>query len=400
MKTKLMATGIFFITIIAVMASASQKINQPEANGRTTPVASVKISQKPKIELVFALDTTSSMSGMINAAKEKIWSIASTMASAKPSPEISIGIVAYRDRGDAYITKKIKLSEDLDSVYAQLLNLNAAGGGDSPESVNAALYTAVHSMNWSQNPASYKVIFLVGDAPGHNDYQDDVPFTTTLIDAKQKGIVVNTIQAGQNPATAKAWQRIAFLGTGDTFSVKQQGSAIAISTPFDKAISDASQAYDDSRVYFGNSKAKKNQKKKLEATRKLYTHSTKESLARRAKFNISSSGAKNYEGNGELITAINEKKITLDAIKTEDLPEKMQTMNKLEKNRYLEEQKEIRKQAKKEIASLSKKRDAFIKKKLSDKSKLKDSLDVKLYGTLKSQAEKKGINLKDAGISY
>ncbi len=65
---------------------------------------SSKEIDKPKIELVFALDTTGSMSGLINAAKDKIWSIANTMATADPAPEIKIGIVGYRDRGDSYVT--------------------------------------------------------------------------------------------------------------------------------------------------------------------------------------------------------------------------------------------------------------------------------------------------------
>jgi len=45
------------------------------------PAAPININQK-KIEVVFVLDTTGSMSGLIQAAKDNIWSIASSMASA------------------------------------------------------------------------------------------------------------------------------------------------------------------------------------------------------------------------------------------------------------------------------------------------------------------------------
>src|SRR5690606_15537948 len=101
------------------------------------------------IDVVFVLDTTGSMGGMIEAAKEKIWSIASTMASAQPAPVIRMGIIGYRDRGDDYVTKIIPLTADLDSAYASLMDFNAAGGGDGPESVNKALFDAIHAMNWS-----------------------------------------------------------------------------------------------------------------------------------------------------------------------------------------------------------------------------------------------------------
>ena len=76
-------------------------------------------------------------------AEEKIWSIATTMASAQQTPEIRIGLVAYRDRGDAYVTRVTDLSTDLDSMYAELMRLTAQGGGDGPESVNRALADAV-----------------------------------------------------------------------------------------------------------------------------------------------------------------------------------------------------------------------------------------------------------------
>jgi hypothetical protein len=48
---------------------------------------------KPKIEVCFVLDTTGSMSGLIEGAKQKIWSIANEIISAKPTPAIRIGLV-------------------------------------------------------------------------------------------------------------------------------------------------------------------------------------------------------------------------------------------------------------------------------------------------------------------
>ena len=97
-----------------------------------------------RVEVVFVLDTTGSMGGLIAAAKEKIWSIASTLAQAKQAPEISMGLVAYRDRGDAYVTQVVDLIKDLDSMYAKLMQFRADGGGDSPESVNQALDDAIN----------------------------------------------------------------------------------------------------------------------------------------------------------------------------------------------------------------------------------------------------------------
>ena len=75
-----------------------------------------KPAKKPQVEVVFCLDTTGSMGGLIEAAKQKIWSISNQIASGKPTPELKVGLVAYRDKGDAYITKVHDLSDDLDAV--------------------------------------------------------------------------------------------------------------------------------------------------------------------------------------------------------------------------------------------------------------------------------------------
>jgi len=180
MKTKLTALTLFVATACGVAFFPAQGTlltgHQPPIHIVKPPVAPPLVNERPKIEAVFVLDTTGSMSGLIQAAKEKIWSIASTMAAADPAPEIRIGLVAYRDRGDAYITKTVDLSSDLDSVYAELMDFRADGGGDGPESVNQALHDAVHGISWSQDGQAYRVVFLVGDAPPHMDYQDDVKY--------------------------------------------------------------------------------------------------------------------------------------------------------------------------------------------------------------------------------
>ncbi len=182
MKTTLIGTALFVLTAAAVAFYPAVKSSGSVVG--TTNHTSTQIDPvhggKPKIDVVFVLDTTGSMSGLIDAAKEKIWSIATSMASAQPAPEIRIGLVAYRDRGDAYVTRVVDLSSDIDTMYATLMQFTADGGGDGPESVNQALNDAVTKMSWSQDANAYKVIFLVGDAPPHMDYQDDVKYPQTL----------------------------------------------------------------------------------------------------------------------------------------------------------------------------------------------------------------------------
>src|SRR3979490_3498078 len=95
----------------------------PPAAGLSGAVA------KPSGEVGFVLDTTGSMGPLIEGAKRKIWSIATAIVDANPTAEIRMGLVAYRDIGDEYVTKTSNLTTDIQDLYASLLELRARGGG-------------------------------------------------------------------------------------------------------------------------------------------------------------------------------------------------------------------------------------------------------------------------------
>jgi len=340
------------------------------------------------------------MGGLIQAAKEKIWSIATTLASAQSAPEIRMGLVAYRDRGDAYVTRVVDLSSDLDSMYATLMDFQADGGGDAPESVNQALHDAVHKISWSQQSGTYKVVFLIGDAPPHMDYQDDVKYPVTLSAAGAKGIVVNTIQSGQAGDTTPAWQQIARLGAGQYFQVEQTGNAVAITTPFDEKIATLSAKMDDTRLYFGTAEEKEKQRLKLVAAEKLHAASSVESRARRATFNASESGAANFLGEGELVDEVTSGRVDLSSIDKDKLPEPMQAMAPEAQAAIINETAERRSELKRQISELTRARAAYLDTKVEQAGGARDSLDDKIYRTVRDQAGKLGLSYEADAPAY
>ena len=192
---------------------------------------------KPVIEVVFVLDTTGSMGPLIEGAKRKIWSIATTLIDCSPDAEIRMGLVAYRDIGDDYVTKTFNLTTDIQGLYADLLELRARGGGDWPESVNEALHIGVTKMNWSRGRDSTRIIFLVGDAPPHMDYAQDMKYPDVMRLARGRDITVNTVQAGSARDTERYWREIAQMGRGEYMSIPQDGGKIVvIETPYDREI--------------------------------------------------------------------------------------------------------------------------------------------------------------------
>ena len=188
---------------------------------------------RPQVELVFALDTTSSMTNLIEGAKQKIWSLASFVAQGQPTPDLRVGLVGYRDIGDAYVTKVFDLDSDLDRVYRRLRAFQAEGGGDTPEHVARALDESVRKMSWSQSRAVVKVIYLVGDAPPHTDYDDGYDYVRAARAAKAKGIQLHAIQCGEDGETEAAWRRIASLGGGQYMTIRQDGGMHEEHTRYD-----------------------------------------------------------------------------------------------------------------------------------------------------------------------
>ncbi len=399
MKTKVFGIALIALTVGTVIYYPQLMAkNVPVETAGRDPGQELLVQQRPKVDVVFVLDTTGSMDGLIEAAKEKIWSIATTLASARQTPDVRIGLVAYRDQGDTYVTKTVDLSTDLDSVYAVLMDFAAEGGGDGPESVNQALYDAVHGMSWSQDKHAYQAIFLVGDAPPHMDY-NEVQYPEIVASAREKGIVINTVQCGDMPMTVEPWTAIANLGQGRYFQVEQAGSAVAFATPFDEEIADLSARLDDTRLYYGSREDKRRMQDKVAATEKLHEGASVASRARRGAFNASAAGDVNLLGENELVAAVESGKVDLDALAIETLPETLKPMSPPKQKAYVAELAETRAELKRQIAERTEARDEYLAKKVEEAGGLKSSLDQQLFDAVREQAAPAGLEYGD-GPAY
>jgi Mg-chelatase subunit ChlD len=388
MKTNILVSGLLLATFGTVLLYPTIRGNAagpPPPHDVIAPVAA------KRVEVVFVLDTTGSMSGLIHAAKEKIWSIASTLAQAQQVPEISMGLVAYRDRGDAYVTRLVDLNRDLDSMYAKLMNFTADGGGDGPEAVNEALEAAIHRMSWSQDPSTYKVVFLVGDAPPHMDYQDDVKYSQVVAAAVAKGIIVNTIQCGSASETVAPWQHIAALGHGRYFTVEQAGGAVAIETPFDARIATLAAELDGTRLYYGSAEQQRAMAAKVDATDRLNAEASVAARARRGSFNVSAAGASNFLGGRELIDDVASGRVDLATVPAAELPAAVAALPPAEQRELLAETAEKREELKRQIAALATERDAYIEAKIRADGGAGASLDQQLYDAVREQAAPHGL---------
>lgn len=369
---------------IALRAFAFASLALPLTAGFTAA------SAKPTVEVAFVLDTTGSMGGLIEGAKRKIWSIATTILDNNPDAEIRMGLVAYRDIGDDYVTKTYELTTDIQDLYANLLDVKARGGGDWPESVNEALDVAVNKLHWTPSSDARRIVFLVGDAPPHMDYAQDTKYPTTLAVAKQKDIIVNAVLAGNAHDTERVWRDIAQNGNGRFIPIPQDGGqVVVIETPYDGDIIIQQNEINRTVIPYGPRALQKRtedqtrQLSKVAAAAPAQASDMASYINKRAR-----STSEAVTGGGDLVSDVSAGRQKLDAVKDDELPESLRKLAPEQRLAELESQMTQRKTLNRKLAELVQKRDKFVAEQNARSAPKVSSFDRVVEDTLKAQLKR------------
>ena len=154
---------------------------------------------KPQLDIAFLIDATGSMGDEIDKLKRSMRAVAEQIARLPSQPDVCYGLVAYRDRGDAFFVRGADFTNDLAAFQNQLAQLRADGGGDKPEALNEALHTAVHRLAW-RGDGTARMVVLVADAAPHLDYGSPY-YDNDAAAALAKGIKLFAVGAsGLEPA--------------------------------------------------------------------------------------------------------------------------------------------------------------------------------------------------------
>jgi Mg-chelatase subunit ChlD len=359
-------------------------------------IAPVQLSSDGRsMEMVFVLDTTGSMGGLLTGAKERIWGIINEVMQTSKVSSVKVGLVAYRDRDDQYITQVLPLTEDLDKVYSTLMNYEADGGGDEPENVRRALAEGVSKAGWSQpSPGKAQLLFLVGDAPPH-DYADEPNPLTTADLAVKHGIIVNTIQCGTSEMTKQVWEAIARRGQGQYFLIPQNGGVQTISTPYDEQLSQLGSRLGGTFMAYGGGAGTEGviyRTKRKEISDKIELEvSTLSAPSAAADRSVNKAlNAQAYVG--DLLQDIENGTTKLESVKTEDLPSELQQLSAEERKQKIEKQLAERSEIRKQIMTLSKQRAEYIAAERKKRTGgAQNSFDVAVSAALQEQLAKRGI---------
>lgn len=343
------------------------------------------------IKIGLLLDTSNSMDGLIDQAKSQLWNIVNELASAKcedEKPKIQIALYEYgNDRltaSEGYIRLVTPLTQDLDQISKDLFSLKTNGGS---EFCGHVIRTSLRQLDWNENKEDLKLIFIAGNEPFT---QGDVNYKNACMNAKEKGITINTIYCGSfEDGISTSWKRGADLTNGHYMSIEQNRKTVYIASPYDKQIDALNTQLNKTYIYYGvQGKSKKENQVEQDANALSLSYENKVSRA------VSKSSHAYNNSQWDLVDAYGEINFQLDEIESEYLPPEMKNLSEKGKLDYIEKKKTERIDIQKEITELNKLRTQFINEKKKEMGEEGSMLDGAMTTAIKEQAKTKNFKFE------
>ena len=340
-----------------------------------------KMKSSPKIQAAILLDVSNSMDGLIEQAKAQLWTMVNVMGKAKcngETPKIEIALYEYgRDNNDlqkGYVKQITPFTSDLDNLSQKLFQLTTNGG---QEYCGYVIHTSLNELNWDSTSSNYKVIFI----SGNEDFlQGNISYTMACSEAKNKGVIVNTIYCGDRLQEIKEhWNLLGECGNGSFTNINSDAKPEDIPTPYDSTLITLNNKLNGTYIYYG---AAGRGKKELQGSMDEANLSVnKYAGVNRA---VSKASPQTYNNSSwDLIDAKEEDKNILDKIDLKTLPDSLKTKNKQQLEMIVNQKSTERSGIQKEIQDISKKREAFINAEKIKKTKAGNNSQ-----TLESEVEK------------
>jgi hypothetical protein len=375
MKPLLKPISFIFLSlsIVAMMALTRQ------ADKAATVLPATKAG--PKIQAAILLDVSGSMDGLIEQAKAQLWNMVSTMGKAQcdgVAPQIEIALYEYgRTTNDAkagYVKKINGFISDLDSLSENLFKLTTNGGD---EYCGQVIYTSLNELGWEASASNYKVIFIAGN---EEFLQGNLHYSKACTEAKNRGVIVNTIYCGDRMQGIKEhWNLAGECGNGSFTNINQDARIDDIPTPYDSLILSYNEKLNGTYIAYGYAGASyKTKQVQMDAANESMS---KTAGIKRAKAKSNSNVYNNAQW--DLIDAKKSDKDVISKMDKKELPDSLRNKTTDELEKIVEEKSTERSAAQKEIATLSIQRDAYIAA-----EKAKNTANKNNAATLETEVEK------------
>ncbi|MGB2824524.1 MAG: vWA domain-containing protein [Phycisphaerae bacterium] len=345
---------------------------------------------KKHIDLVICLDTSGSMRGLIESAKQKLWAVVNELATAKPRPALRVALYHYGNSGlsreSGWVQQLSKLTGDLDSIYGKLFPLTTNGG---TEYVSRVVRAATEELDWNMDKGTLRVIFVAGNEAATQD--TTYPLQETCKAAASKGIIINTIFCGSDASGRKTgWEDAAKWADGRYAAIDQDRGTVVVNTPYDKKLAELGGELNRTYVTYGRAGevGAAMQKAMDGKAAKLHPSAAAERTQSKA------SGLY-VNTKWDLVDATRQGGVKLEDLAEAELPDEMKKMTPEQRKAHVEKQGRRRAEIQKEIQAVSAKRGDYVKKEMA-KQGLSDkhSLDAALRAAVREQAERKDFKFK------
>ena len=223
----------YTVTVSRDATTAEQVFSTLEDVWQVTLMDEFNRPEAVPLDVLFLLDSTGSMADEIHRIKATLLSIADQVGSLEISAALRFGMVAYRDRDDDYITRVYDFDADITRFSQAVAEVEADGGGDTPESLNEALHVALNEPDW-RGDNTIKLVFLVADAPPHLDYANDYNYAEEMVNARERGIKIFSVaSSGLDQQGEYIFRQIAQQTMGKFIFILYDDGAGGLDTPHD-----------------------------------------------------------------------------------------------------------------------------------------------------------------------
>ena len=168
-----------------------------------------------EVDIMFVVDATGSMGDEIQFLRSELSDVIERVKTNDENISYRTGAVFYKDKDDDYITAETDLDEGFSKTIEFINVKGAGGGGDYPEAVDAALGKAL-VQDWNPNALS-RIIFLLLDAPPHEDMQTKKLISDQIKQAASMGIKIIPITASGINRETEFLMKFMSIATNGTY---------------------------------------------------------------------------------------------------------------------------------------------------------------------------------------
>ena len=384
---------------IAEGAAVSVPGATPASDTAAIPAADAALPAPPAapapiIDVAICLDVSGSMGGLIEAARERIWSIVSDLASAEPVPDLRLALITFGhsnyEEDQGWVRLDCNLTDDLDLVSQQLFALTIAGGC---EYVSRAVHVATNELAWREGDNPLRVILVAGNESAAQDPMISVEEACS--GAAGKSIQINAFFCGPEAhGDAAGWASVARLADGYFASIDHTVRVVVQPTPFDEELAALNTRINTTYLAFGASGAAGHRRQTAQdANAESAPGGSGVGIAER----VAAKASAAYRNSAwDLVDAVRLETVVLSELEAEQLPEEMRSMTLEERALHVERLMAERTAVQERIRELSALRQAdLVRQRAAHSAGGPSTFGRQVRDALRAQAAAKGLRFPE-----